>query len=37
MTLEDISENFVESHHCKNQKFENFGEFQIKMVNLRLM
>ena len=28
-----ISENFGESHHCKNKKFENFGEFQLKMVS----
>ena len=33
MSPEQISENFGESHHCKNLKFENFGEFQQKMVS----
>lgn len=26
MNTENISENFHESHHCKNIKFEKFGE-----------
>jgi len=26
MRPEDISENFGESHHCMNLKFENFDE-----------
>ena len=33
MSPEDIILNFVESHHCKNLKFENFGESQLKMVS----
>jgi hypothetical protein len=33
MSPEDISENFGESHHCKNLKFENFDESQPKMVS----
>ena len=33
MSPEDISENFDESHHGKNLKFENVGEFQLKMVS----
>ena len=27
------SEYFGESHHCKNLKFENFSESQLKMVS----
>ena len=27
------SEYFGGSHHCKNQKFENFSESQLKMVS----
>ena len=34
MSPEDISENFDESHNCKNLKYENFGESQVKMVSL---
>jgi len=33
MSPEDISENFGESHHCKNQKFENIGESKLKIVS----
>ena len=33
MIQEDISENIGESHHCKNLIFENFGEFQVKLVS----
>jgi len=32
MSSEDISENFEESYHCKNLKFENFCESQLKML-----
>jgi hypothetical protein len=31
MGPENISENFGDSHHCKNLKYENFGESQLKM------
>jgi len=31
---EHISENFGESYHCKNIKFENFDESQQKTVHL---
>ena len=37
MSPEDISENFGESHQCKNLKFENFGESQLKMVSRGLI
>jgi len=37
VSLEDIFENFGESHHCKNKKCENFGEFQLKMVSPELV
>ena len=33
MSQEDISENFDDFHHCKNLKFENFGESKLKMVS----
>jgi len=35
MSSEDISENFSESHHCKNLKFEKFGESQLKMASCK--
>jgi len=34
---EDISENFGESHHCKNLKFENFGDSHLKMASPELI
>jgi hypothetical protein len=37
MSLEDISENFGESHHFKNLIFENFGESQMKMMSSGLV
>jgi len=37
MNPEDISEYFGESHHCKNLKFDNFGESQLKMVSSGLV
>jgi hypothetical protein len=30
---EGIFENFAKYHHCKNLKFENFDESQLKMVS----
>jgi hypothetical protein len=33
VSQEDISEHFGEFHHCKNQKFENCDESQLKMVS----
>jgi hypothetical protein len=33
MSPEAISENFGESHHCKNKKFENIGESELKIVS----
>ena len=30
---EDISENFSDSHYCKNQKFENVDESQLNMMS----
>lgn len=33
LVQEDVSENFNESYHCKNLKFEIFGAFQLKMVS----
>ena len=30
MSPENVSENFGESRHCKNLKFENFDESQLK-------
>jgi len=33
MSPKDISKNFDESHHCKNWKFENVDESQLKMVS----
>jgi len=33
----DVSEKFGESHNCKSQKFENFGESQLKMVSPGLL
>ena len=33
MSPEDISENFSASHHCKNLKFVNFDESQLKMMS----
>jgi len=33
MSQEDISDDFCESHHCKDVKFENFGGSQLKMVS----
>ena len=37
MSLEDISENIGESHHCKNLKFETFAEAQLKMASAGLV
>ena len=37
MSPEDISENVGEFHHCKNLKFENFGEPQLKMMSPELL
>lgn len=31
MSLEDISDNFGKSPHCKNLNYEPFGEAQLKM------
>jgi hypothetical protein len=36
MSPEVISENFIESHQCKNLKFEKFGKSQLEMVSLGL-
>jgi len=36
MSAEDISEDLGESHHCKNLKFENLGESQLKMASSEL-
>jgi hypothetical protein len=33
MSSEDFPENVGESHHCKNLKFKNFGESQLKLVS----
>ena len=35
MSQEDISENFDESRHCKNLKFENFGESRTHLSKLQ--
>jgi hypothetical protein len=32
-----MSENVGEFHHCKNLKFENFGEPQLKMMSPELL
>ena len=33
MSSEDFPENVGKSHHCKNLKFKNFGESQLKLVS----